>query len=335
MKHERLLKSIMGADVYEALTKALYKPETQSVIDLTELHDSLKTVPKAIMAFLLSHLKEMKKDETKEISIPWSDNCKMIITKQTNDVYKGKVIKDSKEIHNFDLTPIPQLGVHLMSVTEEYSDPSEESSKEESTQDESSKHDQIENGRHDILQAQMKVLESKIDQIMLHIANKKDEKIAKTELKKKIRSFNEVLMHLKKTGLAPKMPSPPSPGKNVGGMAGMTRAGIHGAKTAATDTNKHPVTAVKNPDLKAPKLPAQPKQPKMPTLKSEKTLVFNKSEMNGSCQDCGLNLTKCKCFAALSKPEIKKSEGNKVKVTLKSDWDVDSISALYRTIKRS
>ena len=67
---------------------------------------------------------------------------------------------------------------------------------------------------------------------------------------------------------------------------------------------------------------------------SEKELTFTKSELSGKCEDCGQPVSYCACFRVLSKPEIKKSENGNVTLKLKSDWDQESVSALYFSIKR-
>jgi hypothetical protein len=135
----------------------------------------------------------------------------------------------------------------------------------------------------------------------------------------KIQSYKKIL---EKAGLAPTMPSPPKPGTKVGGSQGITRGGLHGAKTEHTDANIHPISQRKNPDLKVGK----------PTAVG-KTLTFTKSELNNKCEDCGQS-GHCICFRGLSKPEIKKAEDGKVTLHFKEDWDLTSLSVFYRSIKR-
>src|ERR1039458_7538448 len=132
MKQSELVKSILGPELYESLTKALVKLNTKSVVDLEELHSAIKTAPKSVIAFLMRELKDMNNDETREISLPWEENCLMIISKMDSDVYKGRIVKDSKVVDDFDLTAIPQLAMHLMSTFELYSEQEESSVKEQS-----------------------------------------------------------------------------------------------------------------------------------------------------------------------------------------------------------
>jgi predicted RNA-binding Zn-ribbon protein involved in translation (DUF1610 family) len=156
---------------------------------------------------------------------------------------------------------------------------------------------------------------------------------------------------LKKAGIMPTPPQPPKPGKNVGGNNGIIKQGIHSDKTAATDMPGHEIhTQVKNPWNtafnaaskqstlpKQPKAPQQTKDPKsldVPATKSEKQITFKKSELEGKCVDCGQMIKRCACFRALSAPQIKKSENDKVTLAFKSDWGPEEIEALYKSIKR-
>lgn len=343
----KVLKSIMGEELYESLNKALVKLGTKSVVDLDELHSALKTAPKAVIAFLMKELKEMEKDQTKEVRIPWDETATMTITKLDADVYKGLIIKDGKVIHEFDLTAIPQLAAHIMSAFEIYDEghPGDEApAKEESKKEE-----------HSDIRQHLQSIDNKINALMMMIASQssiqKNEnwtkdfaKIAKSNydnmikpgLKKKF--IDSVKGYgLKKAGLAPKMPHPPKAGSNVGGKQGLTQAGMHGDKTASTDMNAKPKNQTSaNPFLVAPKTATpQASQPKPPKLAhSEKTMTVQKSELTNPCLDCGQQVSDCACFKALSKPEIKKSEGQNITFKFKGDWDQESIQALYKSIKR-
>jgi hypothetical protein len=154
---------------------------------------------------------------------------------------------------------------------------------------------------------------------------------------------------LKKAGIMPKPPQPPKPGTNVGGNNGITKEGIHSDKTAATDAPGHELhTQVKNPWTAkfnaGAKNSTQPKQPKTPSVpatasatpklaQSEKEMTFSKSELEGKCVDCGQAIKRCACFRALSAPQIKKSENDKITLAFKSDWGSEEIVALYKSIK--
>lgn len=343
MKRLDIAKSILGESLYESLMKAIVKQDTHSVVDITELHDALKIVPKSLLAFVMQATKDMDKESAREIKLPWEQNTMMLINKQTDDAYKGHIVRDGLVVHEFALCSIPQLAAHLLSFSEMYDQvPGSEATEladnpqEESTSD------------ADIWE-HLRVLDSKINALMMLVANQspivKSEPIAieKAEVNK-FAKFCKSLTSLKKVGLMPKMPSPPKPGVKVGGSQGITKEGMHGPKTAASDTNTHPYTQLKDPNMKVPQHNAdkvkQPKQPKVfgntPTAqKSEKEVTFKKSELEGQCVNCGLTAKHCACFQALSAPEIKKSENDRVTLRFKNDWDEEAITALWQSLKKS
>ena len=258
MKHERLIKSIIGADGLEALKKAIVKEGTSSVVDITELHDALNIAPKSVVAFLINHLQPMKKGESKEIRLPWDDNARMIVNKLDNDVYKGRIIKDSKVIDDFDLCSIPQLSAHILSAFELY----DESQKDINELIQEDKKPEVSKEEIDALKLQLQNLSAKLDALLVvsaarpfvmpqvqpaqpvevnvnpaqmeaNVAKKSDFKKAEGDLKSKIINFFKSLK-LKKAGV---MPRPPRPGEHAGSKQGITTAGQHGFKTPHSDVN--------------------------------------------------------------------------------------------------
>ena len=342
----KIVASIVGQELYDALNKSIMKMGTKSVVDITELHDALKIAPKSIIAFLMRELGSMKKDEAKEVKLPWDDQSTMLINKKDEDVYAGRIARAGKVEHEFELCSIPQLAAHLLSFSEMYDQvPDTELSPEKSTKEESDAD----------IYAHLKILDDKVNALLMMVVSQspiqKNEKLNKSSLeiddddeilelqtRAALKNFINSIKGLKKAGLAPKMPSPPKAGSNVGGNNGLTQAGIHGDKTAHTDLNTKPVTQIKNnPFLKVPKATAaavtQAKPPKT-LAQSEKTMIVKKSELTNKCADCKQVAINCACFRVLSKPEIKKSEGQNITLKFRSDWDSDSISALYKSLKR-
>lgn len=120
MDKSRLLKSVLGNEVYDSLMKSLTKLSTRSVVDIQELDASLNIAPKAILAFLLKNLRPLKQNEAADFVIPWEDGMKMSINKQGDDVYKGNFVQNGKIVHSFELVSIPQLAVHCASLSENY-----------------------------------------------------------------------------------------------------------------------------------------------------------------------------------------------------------------------
>lgn len=319
MKNTELVKIILNEEIYESLNKALVKLKTNSVVDLEELHAALKTVPKSVIMFLMRELNGIEKDETREIQIPWHPNSFLNITKQGDDVYKGRLVKDAEVVHNFDLTAIPQLGAHLMSAFELYSGDDEEKSLSSSS---SSSSDED-------IKRKLYSLEDKINTLFSVLSRQEPQFIKKEKA-------------LEKAGIMPTMPKPGKPGVQDGSQHGISHKGLIRTKAPGIDNKSKPKMAMKDPKLEAAKKQVRQNQltkiPKIPTtIKSEnKKLTFKKSELDGRCPDCGKpSYPPCACFRALSKPEIKKTENDKIILSFKDDWDNEAIRTLYHNIVRS
>jgi len=279
MSNDKLLKAVLGNEVFEGLTKALEKLNTKSVVDIQELHAAMKTVPKAVMAFLVRELKPMELHEAKEIRLPYHPNAIMLINKHDADVYAGHISQDGKIVHEFELVSIPQLAAHLVSnyelydkmgdMNEETTPMNEESSSSsiirrlaeaprefqgESTRSlvagegQEPKHEApIKEGlevnpKMSLLERQVKSLEEKIDQIMVLLSRQKSsDAVQKSESRAVLAKISKILSakSLAKAGLMPTMPKPPGAGTKVGGNAGITQGGLHSPKSAATDLPGH------------------------------------------------------------------------------------------------
>lgn len=333
MKHERLVKAALG-DHYEGLMKAIVKQDTESVVDIDELTAALRIAPKSVVLFLMKHLPDMKDHESKEIELPFGDTAKMLINKDQEDVYHGHFEQKGKITHKFDLVSIPQLAAHILSHFELYDESpilleqdksdklSDEVADPEETIDTAS-----EDHKKESYQEKFKRLEDKIDALFRVVA--KEEEIKKSEAGKSLKK-NLYAKILKKAGMMPKMPSPPKPGSNVGGMNGIAQTGVHSPKTAVSDGPR----SKPKMDLGASKAKETfnaAKQSAPKAIKSE--LTVKKAEVTSKCVDCGGSLPQCACFQILSAPDIKKSE-NTVTYKFNSDWNKESVAALYRALHR-
>ncbi len=326
--NQKLVKSILGDQVFEALNKSIVKLGTRSVVDIGELHAALNIAPKSIVAFLMKNIASMKVNEAKEINLPWDDKAFMLVNKKAQDVYMGHIAKNGQIEHEFDNCSIPQLSAHILSAFELYDEvPGHEKQEEKHSPDEVAG-----------IKAHLQALEAKINAlIMLAVSAPPQQLIQKSQKEEMIKAIHA----LKKAGIAPSMPKPPRPGVHSGSQQGIAQSGFHGDKTASTDSHPNKVqSAVKlNPQLKtgdklAAKngLPQQPKQPKLAmTLKSENA--------SSKCLDCGEpdfvngKFQKCSCFKAMSNPTVKKSEAS-VTFSFGSDWDDDNRIALWHSLKK-
>jgi hypothetical protein len=336
--YAKLVKSILGNDVFTALSKSIVKLNTKSVVDIGELNAALKIAPKSVVAFLMKELSGMEKDGAKEIKVPWDDNSSMLINKLDSDVFKGHFAKDGKIVHEFDLCSIPQLAAHILSLYEMYDETpdSEQQPKEESKKEASIK--APEPTEIESLKTQIKALEQKINALIvlatgLNEPIQKSEpavkKIQTNELKKK--ALTKAIRGLKKAGI---MPAPPRPGMHAGSQNGITQAGFHGPKTAASDLKVN----TREAGGAAGKLASQKAQPKV--AKQPKMSFTMKSEDASSiCPDCGQHdfknghFVKCLCYIGTSNPKFEKSEKN-VTLTFGSDWDDQLRLSLWHSLRK-
>ncbi len=304
IKSEDLVKSLIGEEGYETLNKAISKMNTRSIVDISELHASIKIVPKVIMSFLLLYAKKMKPGSTKTLDLPWADNCHLLLNKRDQDVYSGYIDKDGKIEHEFDQVSIPQLAAHILSYFEMYDESSESDEREESSIDTGSNDKYQLSGKivalltlltanvmgEKIVNKEKPKLEeskpeaSRKEETSVHIeVNSPPVDMEKVEpAQKKSMKKNDLAKSLKKamgnkqlekavtpsTSTAVKMPAPPKPGTKVGGNNGITKEGMHNDKTASTDMPGHDIkTHVANPDLKiSNQAKSMFKLPKLPKL---------------------------------------------------------------------
>ena len=330
--NEKLIRSILGDQVYEALNKSIVKLGTKSVVDITELHDALKIAPKSVVAWLMKNLASMKKDGAEEFKLPWDENASMLVNKMDGDVYKGHISKEGKIVHEFDLCSIPQLAAHLLSFFELYDESPAGEHQEISAAPEA-------NADIDKIKSQLQALESKLNALIMLAAGPAPEPVKKSQKDKLTRA----IAALKKAGLAPGVPKPPRPGVHAGSQQGITQGGEHGPKTAESDFQTKPKSQTDiNPHLVGGNklsqkngLPQQPKPPKQAKM----ALTLKSENLDSRCADCGEpdfikgNYSKCICFKAMSTPEVKKSERS-ITLLFKSDWDEDNQIALWHSLKK-
>lgn len=118
---EKTVKSILGNDFFDVLSKSeIYKPSTNTALDLKELEVGMGLVPRSVLSFLSYNLKNMKDGDNLKLSLPFYENGWILVNKYANDVYSGQVVKDSKVVSNYKYRSIPGIGLILMSAFELY-----------------------------------------------------------------------------------------------------------------------------------------------------------------------------------------------------------------------
>ena len=121
LKDAKIVKSILGEDVFEELKKsAIYKPETKTAVQPEEIRVALEIVPRSVLSFLFANLKHKEVNEVVDLDLPWALNAKMHVNKLGADNYNGEIVKDGNKMYEFQHRSLPSIGLILLSVFELY-----------------------------------------------------------------------------------------------------------------------------------------------------------------------------------------------------------------------
>jgi len=120
-KDAKIIKSILGDDIFDTLKKyEIFKPETRTVVDPAEIKIALEIVPRSVLSFLFSNLKDKQIGDTIDLELPFVNNSKLLMNKAGNDSYSGEIIKDGKRISEFKYRSLPSVGLILLTTFELY-----------------------------------------------------------------------------------------------------------------------------------------------------------------------------------------------------------------------
>lgn len=123
-KDAKIIKSILGDDIFETLEKyEIYKPNTNSVVDPEEIKIALQIVPRSVLSYLFNNLKYKEIGEQTELDLPFALNAKLYINKQGTDNYKGEIVQDGKKLGEFQHRSLPSVGLILLTTFELYDMP--------------------------------------------------------------------------------------------------------------------------------------------------------------------------------------------------------------------
>lgn len=120
-KSDFFISKVLGSDFMESLSKSdLWKPGTQTVLDLEEIKVGLKVVPRAVLAFLKKELSQIPMHENKRIVLPFAEQTVLNVSKVERDTYIGNIEQENKIIVDFKYRSLPGLGLVIMSALELY-----------------------------------------------------------------------------------------------------------------------------------------------------------------------------------------------------------------------
>jgi hypothetical protein len=123
-KYVQIIKNILGEDFFEELKKSeigsgIFKPDTKTALDPSEIKIALQIVPKTILSFLIFNLKHLDKGSNIDLPLPFADAV-LHVNKISNDVYTGDIVSKGKRITEFKYRSLPGIGLILMSTFELY-----------------------------------------------------------------------------------------------------------------------------------------------------------------------------------------------------------------------
>lgn len=119
-KAEKLLKSLLGDDGFETLSKTMYRRDSKSILSPIDMYLPILAVPRTILSWLVASIKPMRPGDEKILSYPGLDNLKIQVNKTGIDAYTAQFVKGGHIVHSFENQTLPAFGGHLMSMTEDY-----------------------------------------------------------------------------------------------------------------------------------------------------------------------------------------------------------------------
>lgn len=120
-----VITSILGDDIFEALKKSeisggLYKPDTNTALDPSEIKIALEIVPRTILSFLMAHLKHKMVGEVCKVDLPFAPGAILECHKLGPDNYSGEIIKEGKKHATFKHRSLPGIGLIILTTFELY-----------------------------------------------------------------------------------------------------------------------------------------------------------------------------------------------------------------------
>lgn len=125
VKQSDLITSILGEDIFQVLKKSeisggLYKPGTRTALDPNEMRIALEIVPRTILSFLMSKLKDKKDGEICSIDLPFAPGATLSCHKLGPDNYSGDIVQNGKKMVEFKHRSIPGIGLQILTTFELY-----------------------------------------------------------------------------------------------------------------------------------------------------------------------------------------------------------------------
>lgn len=123
-KYVKIAKDILGDDIFDVIKKSeissgIFKQSTKTAVDPEEIKIALQIVPRAILSFLISHLKPLEIGGILDVELPFCEG-QLHVNKLTHDVYGGYIVCKGKKEAEFKYRSLPSIGLIILSTFELY-----------------------------------------------------------------------------------------------------------------------------------------------------------------------------------------------------------------------
>jgi ribosomal protein L37AE/L43A len=297
LKDVKLVKSILGDDIFEELKKsAIYKPETKTALQPEEIRVALEIVPRSVLSFLFANLKYRPVNDIIDIDLPWAFNAKLHVNKLGADNYSGEITQDGKRLYDFQHRSMPSIGLILLSVFELYDLDLLNEIKQKQKEEEKPVQDRLER------------LQDMIDErLAMHslIKDVVDKRISEREAIGRL--IKERLSdHIAETQLKAEEPKEQAP------MEDNSKSKLRQFLENREKKRSEAVELDKSEDIKCPDC---------------KTVIYKKETTE---------IVPCVCYGEhMAKPiKINKTEDGKVKIKFPKSFDIDNIEMLLDALKK-
>ena len=296
-KDARIVKSILGEDIFQELKKsAIYKPESKTALQPEEIRVALEIVPRSVLSFLFAHLKHREVNEIIDLDLPWAINAKIHINKLGADNYSGEITKDGKRVYEFQHRSLPSIGLILLSVFELYDLDMLNEIKEKPTQPEVK--DRVE-----------KLQDLIDDRLMLHnlIRDVVDKRISEREAIGRL-----IKEKLSERVLSSTVEEKSEEPKESESMEDNKKSKLRQFLENVEKKRQEPVEMDKSEDIKCPDC---------------KTIIHKKESAD---------IVPCVCFGEHMSKSIKitKATDGKVKIKFPKNFDIENVEMLLDAVKK-
>lgn len=296
LKDVKLVKSILGDDVFDQLKKSsIYKPETKTALDPEEIRVALEIVPRSVLSFLFANLKYRQVNDIIDIELPWAPGAKLHAEKRGMDNYTGEITQGGKRLYEFQHRSMPSIGLVLLSLFELYDIELLKEIKQKEDQPPQT-------------DSRIERLQDVIDErLAMHslVRDVVDKRISEREAINKIIK-DRLSEHIAETQVKAEEP------KEIEPMEDNSKSKLRQFLESREKKRSDSVELDKSEDIKCPDC---------------KTTIYKKETAE---------IIPCICYGEhMSKPiKITKNEDGKVKIKFPKSFDVDNIEMLLEALKK-